>query len=467
MIIDSHVHLDLPQFDTDRERVIERARTAGVEILVAIARARPDGESVARTIELAESHEMIYAAAGLHPRDARDASPEILRHLARALEHPKVVFLGESGLDYHYRNSPRDDQKDAFRQQIRLSQECAIPMVLHCRDAWPDLLKILKEESRSARYRGILHSFTADRETALRVIEFGFLVSFSGILGFPHSLHIREAAHALRLDQVLIETDAPYVAPNPHRGLRNEPSYLTDVAASLAQAMDVSFEDIARNTTRNFRRLAGLATGQTGDVLVYAIRDRLYVNLTNRCTARCVFCRRESSPVASGYDLRLEREHTAAEYIEAIGDPGAYEEIIFCGFGEPTLRLAELAEIGKALKARGCRVRMNTNGHGNLIHGRDIVPDLVPFLDEVSVSIDAGDADTYDKIVRPDFGESSFRGVLDFVRACKGRISQVTLTAVDLPNLDLEPVERLARELGVGFRSREYQPMVGSTDFKK
>jgi TatD DNase family protein len=231
--------------------------------------------------------------------------------------------------------------------------------------------------------------------------------------------------------------------------------------------MDVTIEDIARNTSRNFRNLVNLPEQQGDDVLIYVIRDRLYVNLTNRCTAHCVFCRRKIDPVASGYDLHLAREHTPEEYLESIGDPGRYAEIIFCGFGEPTLRLPELLAISRSLKARGCRLRMNTNGHGNLIHGRNIVPELTPFLDEISVSIDAGDAESYARIVRPDFGAASFEAVIDFVRACVGKIPRVTLTAVEIPNLNLEPIERLARELGVDFRGREFQPMVGSTDFTK
>ncbi len=467
MLVDSHVHLDMPQFDSDRVEVVRRAYEAGVEYLLAIAMASPERSSIAQTLELADAHDGVLAAVGVHPHDARAASPDYLARLSPYLSHPKTAFLGEIGLDYHYRNSPADLQREAFRRQLRLAQERDLPVVIHCREAWADLVAILKEESAGGRLRGVLHNFTGETGFARLCADFGLLLSFSGMITFHSCDSIRQAARGLRLDQVLIETNAPHVAPSPHRGRRNEPSYLTDVARGLAEAMDVSVDDIERNSTRNFRRLAGLAPLLGDDVLVYAIRDRLYLNLTNRCTARCVFCRRESSPVASGYDLRLAREHDVDEYIEAIGEPSRFAEIIFCGFGEPTLRLAELLAIAKAMKAKGSRLRMNTNGHGNLIHGRDIVPDLAPFLDEISVSIDAGDAATYLRIVRPEFGPESFQAVIEFVRACRGRIPRVTLTAVDLPNLDLAPIEQLARELGVEFRAREYQPMVGSTDFAK
>ncbi len=465
MIVDTHAHLDMPQFDADRKQVIQRARSAGLEAIVAIARADPERTSLADTLKLADRHEFVYVAAGVHPHDARLAGDACLKELARAFQHPKIVLWGEIGLDYHYRNSPQDSQRSAFRRQLQFARELDKPVTIHCRDAWPDLLSILQEESRGKKIKGILHNFTGDADQARLCLSLGLLLSFSGIVTFRTSEKLRATARCLRLDQVLVETDSPYLAPAPHRALRNEPSYVYDVARGLASAMDVSLEDIARNTTCNFRRLIGNEVAADADVLVYVIRDRLYVNLTNRCTAHCVFCRRESSPVASGYDLKLEREHSVAAYLEAIGDPGRYAEIVFCGFGEPTIRLNELLEIARNLKARGARLRLNTNGHGNLIHGRNIVPDLAGCLDEVSVSIDAADERSYNKVVRPDFGAGSFNAVIEFVRECEGKIPRVILTAVDISGLDLEGVRNLARELRVDFRVREYQPMVGSTDF--
>jgi TatD DNase family protein len=381
------------------------------------------------------------------------------------VQHPKVAFWGEIGLDYHYKNSPPEQQRSALRTQLQLAHKHDLPVSLHCRDAWRDVLAILKQESDGRKYRGILHNFTGNEEHARECLKLGLLISFSGILTFKDSGKLREVARNLRLDQILLETDAPYVAPAPYRGRRNEPAYVAMVARTLAELMDVSFDDIARNTTANFRRLIRHGDREKGETLVYAIRDRLYVNLTNRCTARCVFCRRESEPVASGYDLTLHREPPASEYLKQIGDPAQYAQIVFCGFGEPTLRLAELVEIGRAVKAGGGRLRLNTNGHGNLIHGRDVVPELASFLEEISISIDAADAASYHKLVRPDFGEQSFEAVLDFIRSCVGRIPKVTITAVALPGLDLTACEELARDLNVEFRAREYQAMVGSTDF--
>ncbi len=465
MIIDSHAHLDLAQFDSDREQVIRRARNAGLEAVLAIAMASPDRPSLSNTLKLVDRHEFLYAAVGIHPHDARAATPAYLSELTRAFQHPKVVIWGEIGLDYHYKNSPVDKQKSAFRRQLQCARDLDRPVTIHCREAWRDMLAILEEESKGKKLKGILHNFTGDRDQANRCLSLGLLLSFSGIVTFKTSESLRSVARNLRLDQILVETDTPYVAPNPHRALRNEPIYIFDVARGLASAMDVTLDDIARNTTCNFRRLLGNNLPAENDVLVYAIRDRLYVNLTNRCTAHCVFCRRENSPIASGYDLKLEKEHSVSAYLEAIGDSQRYAEIVFCGFGEPTIRLDELLEIGRSLKAQNARLRLNTNGHGNLIHGRNIVPDLATCLDEISVSIDAADEKTYARIVRPDFGSGSFLAAVDFVKECVGKIPRVLLTAVDIPGVDLEGVRNLARELKVEFRVREYQPMVGSTDF--
>lgn len=192
------------------------------------------------------------------------------------------------------------------------------------------------------------------------------------------------------------------------------------------------------------------------DILIYPIGNSLYLNLTNRCTAACRFCRRHRSPVVAGYNLRLGREHAAAEFLALIENPGAWEEIVFCGYGEPTLRLAELLEIAGDLKRQGARLRLNTNGHGNLIHGRNIVPDLAPLLDKISISLNAPDAAAYEKLVRPLFGPLAFESVLRFVRSCLGRIPSVVMTAVTVPELDQEACRDLARELGVDLCFREY-----------
>ncbi len=464
MLVDSYARLAHPRFGRDSREVVRRAADAGVEIVLSVTAANPCDGSAERTLELAEFHECVYAAIGVPPKDAALLDRKLLDRLILWLEHPKVVFVGAIGLDRACKDTAKDVQIEAFRTQLRLARDRRLPVAIHCRAAWRDLLRVLKEESGGRRYRGFLHDFTGSRRLAGEMTGLGLLLSFSGTMAGGRRCKFRKAAGGLRLDQVLVESDAPY-HPLPGSGKRSEPADVVFVASALAEVMDVALEDVARNTIRNFRQLAGLALPRSGDVLVYQIRDRLYINLTNRCTARCVFCRRETDPVASGYDLTLSREHSTSEYLAAIGDPGRYAEIVFCGFGEPTLRLGEMLEIARLAKSHGVRTRVNTNGHGNLIHGRNIAPDLAPCIDEVSVSIDTADPQTYARLVRPDFGPVSFQAVVDFIRACKGVVPLVTLTAVDLPAVDLEACRRLAQDLGVDFREREYQPMVGSTDF--
>jgi TatD DNase family protein len=258
MIVDSHAHLEMSQFDADRADVIRRAQDAGLELVIAVGTGNPETRSIERTLALAENHDFIYAAVGVHPHDARLADSAYWEELERWVEHPKVVLLGEIGLDYYYDNSPRETQREAFRRQLRMARERRLPIAVHCRDAWPDLAAILREEWGAGHPGGILHSFTGDREQALEGAAMGFLISFSGIVTFKKADELREVARALSLDQILVETDCPYLAPVPHRGKRNEPAFVVDVARCLAATRRMDFEELARKTSQNLRRLTGL-----------------------------------------------------------------------------------------------------------------------------------------------------------------------------------------------------------------
>ncbi len=259
MIADSHAHLDMPQFDPDRDEVIQRARNAGVELLITIGTGNPLESSIEKTLALAEQNDFIYAGIGVHPHDSRLADDDYWKRLETWCKHSKVVLWGEIGLDYYYDNSPRDSQREAFRRQLRLAQAHDLPISIHSRDAWPDLIAILREEGGDRPARGILHSFTGSAAQALECVGMGFLISFSGIVTFKSATALRDAARVLRTDQVLVETDSPFLAPVPHRGMRNEPAFVVDVARGLSDAMQVPFEDLARQTTVNLRRLLGLA----------------------------------------------------------------------------------------------------------------------------------------------------------------------------------------------------------------
>jgi TatD DNase family protein len=255
-MIDSHCHLDNPQFDPDRDAVIDRALAAGVDRMMVIGTGEgpPDLEA---GIRLADRHEAIYATVGVHPHDASKATAEIYRHLAERLKHPKVVALGEIGVDYHYDHSPRDVQREVFLEQMRIASDARKPIVIHTREAWEDTLALLDEHWKPTGLGGIMHCFSGSPREAERCIALGFHLSFGGIITFPKSAEVQEAARKAPANRILIETDAPYLAPVPHRGKRNEPAFVAETARKLAQLRGVTPEEIAQLTTANFKTLMG------------------------------------------------------------------------------------------------------------------------------------------------------------------------------------------------------------------
>ena len=253
-LVDSHCHLDDEQFAEDRDAVIERAQAAGVTRLMAIGTGHgPPGIDVA--IRLADRHACLYATVGVHPHDASKATPETFDQLRDFLSHPKVLALGEIGLDYHYDFSPRDTQRSVFIRQLELA---STPVVIHTREAWPDTLQILREHYSGG---GVFHCFTGGPAEAREALDLGFHLSFGGVLTFPKAEPLREAARLAPLDRILVETDAPYLAPIPHRGKRNEPAFMIETVRKLAEIRSVSVEQIAEATTRNFESLCLRYTG--------------------------------------------------------------------------------------------------------------------------------------------------------------------------------------------------------------
>jgi TatD DNase family protein len=248
--VDSHCHLDDPKFDADRESVIERALAAGVTRLLAIGTGNgpPDLEVALR---LADRYPSIYATIGVHPHDASKATEETFAQLRDLAAHPKVLAIGEIGLDYHYDFSPRDVQRAVFDRQLSLAADARKPIVIHTREAWDDTLAQIDSLPRG----GIMHCFTGDPSQARQALDRGFHLSFGGVLTFPKAESLREAAALAPDDRILIETDCPYLAPVPHRGKRNEPAFVVETARRLAQVRNTTPEHIAELTTQNFNRL--------------------------------------------------------------------------------------------------------------------------------------------------------------------------------------------------------------------
>ncbi len=252
MLIDSHCHLDFPDFAEERADIVRRALEAGVSRMVTIStrvKRFPD------VLAIAEAFDSVYCSVGTHPHNAAEEPDVTAEELIRLASHPKVVAIGEAGLDYHYDKSPRDAQAAGFRTHIAAARKTGLPLVIHARQADDDIATILREESGKGAFPFILHCFSSGRDLAMAGVELGGYISFSGILTFKNSQDIRDVARDMPRDRLLVETDAPYLAPPPHRGKRNEPSYVVNTAAVLAETIGVSPTEIAATTTANFFRL--------------------------------------------------------------------------------------------------------------------------------------------------------------------------------------------------------------------
>lgn len=454
LLVDSHAHLDDRRFASDLDEVLEKARNAGIRYILTVGSSL---ESSRSNVDRASLYPQVFAAVGIHPHEASQVDEKTLREIEQlARGNDKVVAIGETGLDFFYNHSPRDVQESAFRSHLQLARRLDLPVIIHDRDAHEEILRILEDESVGGKIRGVLHCFSGDRDFARRCLELGLYLSFAGPLTFPKNEELREVVKNTPVERLLVETDSPYLAPQGHRGKRNEPALVRVTAEKLAELKNLSMEDISRITNLNVFRLFGIGNIDQSARIAYRIRDSLYLNTTNRCTNACVFCAKFRDFTVKGHCLQLDHEPDAAEVKKAIGDPAQYQEVVFCGYGEPLLRLDLVSEIARWLKEHGIRVRINTDGQANLVHGRNILPELAGLVDAISISLNAPDAETYQHICRSSFGTKAYPAVLDFIREAKKHIPSVTASIVTLPGIDQEACRRIAEELGVNFRLRQY-----------
>jgi TatD DNase family protein len=253
MLIDSHAHIQGKEYAGETEAVIERARAAGIEQIIAVGGAG-DMSSNTEAVALAESFENIYATVGMHPHDAKDVASDDLEKLKDLTRHPKVIAVGEAGLDYYYNHSPRDVQRRVFAQFIHMARETELPIVVHERDAASDGADLLCSEG-AGKVHGVIHCFTGDYEAARAYLDLGFYLSFTGIITFKNAEALRDVVRRVPLERILVETDSPYLTPVPHRGKRNEPAYVRLVAEQVANIKEMTLEEVARVTTDNARQL--------------------------------------------------------------------------------------------------------------------------------------------------------------------------------------------------------------------
>ena len=450
-LIDSHAHIYYRDFTGDFDDMLKRAEDAGVSAILVVG---TDIESSRESVELADKYPQLFAAVGIHPHDAgrvTDACYDIIR--AMALSSRKVVAIGEIGLDFFRDRSPRDQQETVFRRFLRIAAEMDKPVIIHDRDAHARVMTILREETVR---KGVLHCFSGDAAMALEASALGFYISIPGTITYPGNQSLRDVVRAVSIDRMLVETDCPYLTPVPHRGKRNEPAYVRLAAEKLAEVKGLALDDVARITTKNAGDLFGIRFWDQSTKIAYKIRNSLYLNITNRCSNRCSFCAKFDDFTVKGHNLLLDREPTFEEVMAVVGQPSDFDEVVFCGYGEPLIRLDLVKQVAGELKRRGFRIRINTDGQANLVHGRDILPELAGLVDTVSVSLNAPDAATYSRLCNTPYGEAGFSGVCDFIRSAAAHIPQVIASAVTVPGVDIEACRVLAESLGAEFRVREY-----------
>ncbi len=253
MFIDSHAHIQISQFNSDRDAVLTRAKDVGVTNILVIGF---DLDSSQKAVELVENHDNLYATVGMHPHSAKDLTPDILSTFRDLLDNPKVIALGEIGLDYYRNLSPHQVQKDAFEKQLDLAEDMEMPIIIHNRDAYADILPIL--EQRRGKMHGVLHCFTGDVDMMHRSIEIGCHIGIGGIVTYPNAKEVQEVAKQIPLERLLVETDCPWLTPQFRRGKRNEPAYVKAVAEKIAKLRNITSEEIGDITTNNFNTLFGL-----------------------------------------------------------------------------------------------------------------------------------------------------------------------------------------------------------------
>jgi TatD DNase family protein len=452
MFIDSHCHLFSEEFNDDLEQALARAKENGVDYIIVPA---TDLETSGKVIELADKYDFIFGSVGVHPHDTKDWNDKNLEELEKLASHKKIVAIGEIGLDYYYDFSPKEKQIEAFRSQIELALKLKMPVIIHNRDADDDMMKIVREYTPKGLVAQF-HCFNSSLEAARELIELRHYISFTGNITFKKAEGLVNIVSRVQTDNLLIETDSPYMAPVPLRGKRNEPANVKLVAEKIAQIHHLSVEDVARTTSYNAYKLYGIGEKPMLSY-TYKIGNSLYINVTNRCDADCIFCDRKGAAVIGGYNLKMSKsqEPEAEVYISEIGDPKQYNEIVFCGYGEPTIRWDTVKKVAAYVKTNGGKTRINTDGHGNIINKRNIAPEFEGLIDTVSISLNSTDPKEYARLMRVD--EKMHGEIIEFAKEVKKYAGNVVMSIVGMNEIDAEKAkEFVEKNMGVGFRIREY-----------
>ncbi|MGQ9642893.1 MAG: TatD family hydrolase [Ignavibacterium sp.] len=452
MFVDTHAHLFYENFNDDLDEVISRAKENGVDYILVPA---TDLKTAEETLKLCDKYDFIYAAVGIHPHDTKNWDDSLLQQIEKLAVHPKVVAIGEIGLDYYYDFSPKTQQIKAFKSQLDLALKLELPVIIHNRDSDEDMMEIISSYC-STGLKAQFHCFNASLNDAIEYMKMSHFISFTGNITFRKSEDLRNILKHIDLNHLLLETDSPFLTPVPYRGKRNEPAFVKYVADKVAEVHNITTDEVARITSLNAFRMFGIGN-KPPTSFTYKLGNALYINVTNRCNADCVFCRRKEDPFLRGYNLGMTKseEPPAEIYIKEIGDPKQYEEIVFCGYGEPTIRWDVVKQVAQYVKQNGGRTRLNTNGHGNIINKKDITPEMKNLIDVVSISFNSFNPKQYSDLMKVD--ENYFYQMLDFAKRAKQYVQKVVMTVVEFDEVEIEKARKfIEEEIGAEFRLRHY-----------
>jgi TatD DNase family protein len=421
-MIDSHCHLNLEHFEDDREVAIGRAINDGVTGFMNIGYDRP---SLRQTLALVEEYPFMFGAAGIHPHDAASYNTELDNEVRAALDHPRMVAVGEIGLDFYRDIAPRDVQIDVFRKMIALSRDKDHrPIVIHCRDAFNEVIETLISEGGT--YRGIFHAFSAGEAEARSIFTLGFHLGIGGVVTYKNA-RLAETIAALPIEKLVIETDSPYLTPHPWRGKRNEPAFVAHVVRAIARAKNMTVAEVDRITTENYLAAMGLPADSLPRP-VYKVGDAVYIQAAAATTA----------------DL------------DSVAPDGATEAVL-TGVVDPLENLEHTLALASHARERGWRVRVNSQGFANQTAGRDVTKELNGLVDEIDVTLFGVNARQHDELAYPLVGNEGWEQIREFVRSSVGSGIETVCEFVATPGFEPEPCRQFARDLGARYDIRMYR----------
>ncbi len=450
-IVDTHCHLWHQEFKFDIKKVVQDAVESGIKYLVNVG---IDIETSKEAIKISKGYKEVFAACGCHPHYAKDFSQKDVRSLLTLLRHKKVVALGEVGLDFYRMISNKKSQLILMEEILKIWRQFShLPIIIHNREAGKETIALL-ENIRKYNPKVIMHCFSGNREFLKSCLDRGYYISYATNVTYNKELqgHLKYTP----LNRILLETDSPYLAPQSRRGTRNVPSNINESLILASEIKSIAKGDIMRAVALNSKRLFGIGAISLVPVAVYKYKERTYINLTNTCSNKCQFCIAVFGDCFGKYNLILDKDPSPREVLKELKNHKISKEVTFCGFGEPFYRFNELKKIAAVLKRDQHIVRIVTNGQGNLIQKRNVLPELKNIVDKISVSLNVENEEKYNELCRSSFGEGAFGGILNFVQEVKKYIPDVEITFLNIEGIDTELCKKIAQSLDVKYRIRDY-----------